>query len=302
MRILRLAAVLLYFAASPTASLAESEAPSLDQRAQKLLRDIEARRSLPISDERWKFNNGPWAEYLDRYLKEGPGSKDLALLEKAWKNNDCSRMISLVHNNFVQRFPYLAPAHAKAYVRDYFKWTITYEIPLLSYCRAKAELQLAFDLSQRHDLRVFPFYAFEARKRWRPVHKEIPRDAPEDQARNTLCSAFEKLKSLALLTRHVPATRDLIQYSGTPRFIILSPEEEYLLVKIAAHLGLYDPEVDKLGTLQRVSIDLKLREEIDRFVMEDESGLPPIRTAKHWKCSEPRLDPFLKLSQHQKDK
>ena len=132
MRSFYLAALLMFLAASPTASLAENEAPSLDPRAQKLLRDIEDRRSLPISDKRWKYKNGPWAEYLDRHLQEGPGSEYHALLEKAWEKYDCSSMISLVHKDFVQRFAYLAPAHAKEHVRDYFKWTFIYELALLT--------------------------------------------------------------------------------------------------------------------------------------------------------------------------
>ncbi len=55
MRIFYLTALVLYLASSPTASLAEKDAPSLNPRAEKLLRDIEARRSLPINNKRWKY-------------------------------------------------------------------------------------------------------------------------------------------------------------------------------------------------------------------------------------------------------
>ena len=302
MRIFYLRVLLLYLAAFPTACLAGNGAPSLDPRAEKLLGDIEARKSLPISHERWKFANGPWADYLTRYLKEGPGSEYHALLNKAWKNNDCPEMIAVLRNNFVQRYPYLAPAHTKEHVQDYFKWTFIYEIPFFSYCRAKAELKLAFDLSERRRLRVFPFYALKTPERWRPIFKTRKNDAPEDQARNTLCSAFEKLTRLALRNRHIPAIRDLIGYAGTPALIALTPEQEYMLVKIATRLGLYDPEVDKLGTSSRVSIDLEKREEIDRYVTQEKRGLLPIDTYSSVRCSGTRLDPFLKLSQHQKEK
>jgi hypothetical protein len=303
MRIFYLTVLLLYLAAFPTACLAGNGAPSLDPRAEKLLGDIEARKSLPISDERWKFANGPWADYLTHYLREGPGSEYHALLNKAWKNNDCPEMIAVLRNNFVQRYPYLAPAHTKEHVQDYFKWTFIYEIPFFSYCRAKAELKLAFDLSERRKLRVFPFYALWATKRRSSKFEGRPEDTPQNRARNTLCSAFEKLTRLALVDRHIPAIRDLIGYAGTPSLIVLTPEQEYILVKIATHSGLYDPEVDELGTSSRASIDLKKREEIDRFFAEEKRGLPPISILSvYWRCSEPFIDPLLKMLQHRKEK
>jgi hypothetical protein len=303
MRIFYLTVLLLYLAAFPTACLAGNEAASIDPRAENLIREIEVRKSLPISHERWKFATGPWAEYLRRYLKERPGSEYHALLNKAWKNNDCAEMIAVLHNDFVQRFPYLAPAHAKEYVRDYFKWTFIYERPSFSYCRAKDELKLAFDLSERHKLRVFPFYALWATKRRRSKFEGRPEDTRQNRARNTLCSAFEKLTRLALVDRHIPAIRDLIGYAGTPSLIVLTPEQEYILVKIATHLGLYDPEVDELGISSRASIDLKKREEIDRFFAEEKRGLPPISILSvYWRCSTPRIDPLLKMLQHRKDK
>ena len=303
MRIFNTAALLLFLAAFPTACLAGNGGPSLDPRAEKLLGDIEARRFLPISHERWKFTNGPWAEYLDRYLKEKPGSEYYALLNKAWKNNDCPEMIAVLRNNFLQRFPYLAPAHAKEYVRDYFKWTFIYERPSFSYCRAKAELKLAFDLSKRHKLRVFPFYALWATKRRSSKFEGRPEDTRQNRARNTLCSAFAKLTRLALLYRHIPAIRDLIGYAGTPTLIVLTPEQEYIIFKMANDLGLYDPEVDELSTSSRASIDLKKREEIDRFLAEERHGMPPIGIFDlYWRCSTPRIDPLLKMLQHRKDK
>jgi hypothetical protein len=302
MRIFYLTVLLLYLAAFPTACLAGNGAPSLDPRAEKLLGDIEARKSLPISDERWKFATGPWAEYLDRYLKNRITPAEHVILVKARDEGDCHKVISFLANRFLQSFPYLATAHTKEYVWDYFKWTFIFEGPYVSYCRAKAELKLAFDLSKRHMLRVFPFYALKTPERWRPLLKKRKNDAPEDQAQNTLCSAFEKLTHLALRNRHIPAIRDLIGYAGTPALIALTPEQEYMLVKIATRLGLYDPEVDELGTSSRVSIDLEKREEIDRYVTQEKRGLLPIDTYSSMQCSGTRLDPFLKLSQHQKEK
>ncbi len=127
-------------------------------------------------------------------------------------------MISLVQKDFIERFPYLAPAHAKEYVRDYFKWTFIYELPFLLYCRAKVELKLAIDFSERHDLRIFPFYALWATKRRSSkIDGRRVEDTPHNRAQNTLCWAFEKLTRSALLDRNIPAIRDLIRHASVPR-------------------------------------------------------------------------------------
>jgi len=297
MRVFYLAALLLFLAASPTASLAEKNAPSLNPRAEKLLRDIEARRSLPISDKRWKYKNGPWAEYLDRYLKEKANSEHRALFWKAWKDNDCSRMVSLVHKDFVQRFPDLAPAHAKDYVRDYFKWTFIYELPLLLYCHANVELKLALDFSEHHEFRIFPFYAlWAANRRSSKIAGRRVEDTPQNRARNTLCSAFEKLTRAALLDRNIPAIGDLIRHARMAKLVVLTPEQEYVLIKIARDLGLYDSNVDELDVSLRAGMDLKKLEEIDRFFAEEKLGLPPIGIfGVYWRCPEPFIDPLLKM-------
>jgi len=302
MRILYFTVLLLYLTASPTACLAETGAPFLDPRAEKLIREIEVRKSLPISDERWKFTNGPWAEYLDRYLKEGPDSADLVILAKAREEGDCSKMLSLAQNSFLQRFPYLASAHLKEHVRDYFKWTFIYEIPIFSYCRAKAELALAFDLSERDELRIFPFYALWAKKLSASRFGPRSEDTPYNQARNTLCSAFSTLMRSALQDRYIPAIRDLIHYAGMPRLIVLTPEQEYALFKVAGSSGLYDPQVDGLWLPSRAGIDLRTREEIDRILAGKRRRMLLKRILYlYWPCSAPRIDPFLKM-QHRKDK
>ena len=220
------------------------------------------------------------------------------------EKNDCSRMISLVHNDFVQRFPYLAPAHAKDYVRDYLKWTFTYNLPFLLYCHAKAQLQLALAFSERHEFRIFPFYALWATKhRSSKIAGRRVEDTPQNRAQSTLCSAFEKLTRAALLDRNIPAIRDLIRHASTPKLVVLTPEQEYVLIKIATDLDLYDSNVDELGMSSRVSIDLKKVEEIDRFFAEEKRDLPPIGIlGVYWQCPEPFIDPFLKMPQRQKDK
>ena len=267
-------AVLIHTIAALSApTTAEETGPAHDPRAEKLLRDIEARRSLPITDKHWSFENGPWAEHLNSEPKTQPSEKrEMQFKDRfaqAKRDNDCPKMIKLLQERFLQRHPYLRPAHAKARIKDYFMWTVTYEVvPSTLHCRAKAELNLALQFSKRHNLRIFPFFARRLETLSQPKFERRSDDTPQDRARNTLCMAVTTLGRAAIGYKNVSAIRDLLHYSRAPSPIELSPEQKYAVFRVATRLGLTEAQAGGLGTLLSAGLDPKTRGRIDRLLAE----------------------------------
>ena len=275
-------------AMSPSVVLTESA--DLDPRAEKLLRELEARRSLPLSHDRWKAENGPWAAYLDKPFEDGLSPRERTLFDEAQREGNCQLVRSLRSAGFLLLYPFLAPVHVKPYVHDYFYRKILYQSHDSVACDVRSELLHAVDLARRKRLDVLPFDAGAAAKGRRPKI-EAPTDSLEVRVRNTICRTLSFTKTLAFDHRHKQAVLDLLRYRTEPRIVMLNSEQEYLLFKIAASLGIDDSWIRKMGATSDLRMSMKSMFEIERYVRGNNEGNMP--SGIFWHCQKPVLEPFL---------
>jgi len=288
-----IAAALLCALLSPVCRATEGTAP-IDSRAQDLMREIEARKSLPIDHRRWRAENGPWASYLMRSFEEGLSPRERALYDAAVEEGNCVLAQSLRAAGFLLLYPYLARVHTKPYVQRYFQKTVIYGTSAASYCSAKAELNRVLELAHRERLNVLPFRALSVSEpAGRTLFDNKSADTLENRIRNSVCSGMWGLTRLALENRYRPAVQDLVAFVGERGMLVLNGEQEYLLFRIAARLGLNSPWVQRMSQSSDLRTDLNTTLEIDRFVREHQAGPAPVDVL--WFCRWPRLQPFLPL-------
>ena len=278
----------------------QAEEPQIqDPRAEKLLRELEARRSLPLSHDRWKPENGPWAAYLDKPFEDGLSPRERALFYDAQREGNCELVRSLRSAGFLLLYPFLATVHAKPYVQGHFGQTVLAEISNTRYCLIRAELTRAQNLAATHNFSVFPFDVVAAMKRHSADFFSGSDDELETRTQNTVCEGMRWSLWHAVLHRNKAAIRDVIGYLTDTRLLVLTGEQEYLLFKIASREGVEHSWVRAMGNSTSLHADMETIVEIDRFVQEDNGTGTPVDIV--WACLEPRLEPYLNAPRGNRD-
>ena len=238
-----------------------------DPRLKLFLEKYKKMSSTDLYGYEWLKEPSPFFPYIDTGYDHGLAPDQAKRYQDALNRKDCEAILDLEQEGFFKLYPFLRPAFERDNIPAVEKGDLIYILrkniirivsPASRYCAEHNRISETFAFAQKHSFSFPPVRSASSPKNKRPAISDI-----KQRMFTKRCRAMGALIKLAIFDEYSPAIMSLLQLIDQPSVIVLQPNVEYYLRKIAGQLGVKQTNKKSHDRRLRSSLSPKTRMALD---------------------------------------